>query len=915
MLRTALRLTPDRLSLYISVVTVVTVAIAVVMLTPIHGVMDLSFAPGKDQELSDLPFERSMLQELAPEEVRELNVTHAQVLSLTSAPGALINDVLRYVTVLHAAHNHVSSLHGIEAFTSLEVLDLSHNYLRVVDAHGASLLRTLKQLRTVDFSYNSMSLLDLNVSVGAPSSRLSGVSAGATPAFSTSIPGGGNGRLSFAADSSDGFLSLTAINLSHNAFLDLPDLRSAPYLQVLNMGHNKLDALAELDTRLPLLSLHSLALHSNQLRTATVLLPLCALAATLKHIQVFRNPFTLVQSGPKANIRNTVNSGRADLPGGGLDESMWWRPFLLWLCPLLVTVDHAEFTASERRVAAIMLFRENGSLSRSRMEYMNLQRKDDLEAYLRRNSEFATPPQDAMAIIDNIERQEESLQEYSGVAWDSDAEGAGQVVVPSSRMNPSGIRGAAPAPRHSNGTLSTSPNMYPDPAPLEVVGSPPPGTTSMAQFSYGAGGAASRSPSGARVVVVAPETLFTVNPSSSGVLNTNHNHQRAHSASMMNVVRALQRKLRSVEEVVAVLWHADLSRRTRAAIVIQRVMRGALARMHLSEEDAESCRFIRYQLQQVTAASAVQAAHVASGAAAQATVGGAGGNGGGSAATRGVNQRHPSLGLVADTGSNMQEVLVSMRSLQEVMSSMWADLEEYRAMADREQRRAAVLIQRYYRGYRARCEYGRAFKHHRSLEPPPSSCPAACRCALETASLQEEVNELRSEVRELRVLLHQTTRQQRLAAYDDPELAMDEIIRKHEQRSDADILAEPTYYRRSNISSRSPRDMSNLIERAVDGSASEKKAAEDIDHDSYQPMANDGDDDGTTRTLETNDGQLSVSAALSHRVPVTMPQSPELTSPLDSMSSKQCASMQTACITKLRPNSGSIVSARQVGKE
>ncbi|CAJ1990421.1 leucine-rich repeat protein [Leishmania donovani] len=886
------------------------------MLTPIHGVMDLSFAPGKDQELSDLPFERSMLQELAPEEVRELNVTHAQMLSLTSTPGALINDVLRYVTVLRAAHNHVSSLHGIEAFGSLEVLDLSHNCLRVVDAHGASLLRTLKQLRTVDFSYNNMNLLDLNVSAGAPSSRLSGLSAGATPAFSTSGPSGGSGRLSFSvADPSDGLLSLTAINLSHNAFIDLPDLRSAPHLQVLNMGHNKLDALAELDTRLPLLSLHSLALHSNQLRTATVLLPLCALAATLKHTQVFRNPFTLAQSRPKTTIRNTTNSRRANLPEGALDESMWWRPFLLWLCPLLVTVDQAEFTASERRVAAIMLFRENGSLSKSRMEYMNPQRKDDLEAYLRRNSELATPPHDAMAIIDNIERQEESLQEYSGVAWDGDAEGAGQMVVPTYRMNPSGIRGEAAAPRSANGTLSTSPNTYPDPAPLEVVGSTLPGATPMAQFSRGAGGAASRSSSGARVVVVAPEALFTVSPSSSGVLNTNRNRQRVHPASMTSFVRALQRKLRSIEEVVAVLWHADLSRRTRAAIVIQRVMRGALARMHLSEEDAESCRFIRYQLQQATAASAAQAAHVASGAAAQASGSGAGGNDSGSAATRGVSQRHPSLEPVADTGSNMQEVLVSMRSLQEVMSNMWADLEEYRAMADREQRRAAVLIQRYYRGYRARCEYGRALKHHRSLAPPPSSCAAACRCASETACLRKEVSELRSEVRELRALLQQTTRQQRLAAYDDPERAMDEIIRKHEQRSNADILAEPTYCPRSNGSSQSPSDMPSLIERAVGGSASAEKAADDIDQDPCQPMTDDGDDDGTARTLETNDGQLSGSAALSHRGPVTMSQSPELTSPLDSMYSRQRASMQTTRITKLRPNSGSIVNARQIGKE
>ncbi|GET90189.1 leucine rich repeat protein, putative [Leishmania tarentolae] len=807
------------------------------MLTSGHGVIDLSFAPGKDQDLSDLPLEWSMLQDQAPEEVRELNVAHAQVLSLTSAPGALINDVLRYVTVLRAAHNQVSNLHGIDVFCSLEVLDLSYNSLRVVDAHGASLLKTLKQLRTVDFSHNNMNMLDLNASAGVPSSRASGVSAGTTPTFSTSGPGGGSGRLSFSiADPSDALLSLTAINLSHNAFIDLPDLRSAPYLQVLNMGHNKLDILTELDTRLPLLSLHTLALHSNQLRSATALLPLCALATTLKHIQVFRNPFTLMYKGPKTIIRNTTNGGGPGLPGGALDESMWWRPFLLWLCPLLATVDQAEFTASERRVAGIMLFRESGSLSKSRMEYMNPQRKEDLEAYLRRNSEFATPPHNAMTIIDDIERQEESLQEYSGAAWEGRSEGGGQVMPPTSRMNPSGIREAAPAPRPANGTSSTSLHINHDPAPLEVAGSPALEATPMTQFSRGAGGATSQSLSGPRVVVVAPESLFTASPSSSGIPHANRNCQHAQPASMACFVRALQRKLRSLEEVVAVLWHVDLSRRTRAAVVIQRVMRGALARMHLSEEDAECCRFIRYQLQQTSAASAVQAVqavHVSSGAAAQVSFGGAGGSSsGGGAATRGINQRRPSLEPVADTGSNMQEVLVSMRSLQEVMSNMWADLEEYRAMADREQRRAAVLIQRHYRGYRARCEYGRILKHHRSLVTPPSSCAAACRCASETASLQKEVRELRMEVLELRAILQQTTRQQRLAAYDDPERAMDEIIRKHEKRRSSDALAEPTSHQRSNGGDRSPNDMRSLAEEAAGGNASEK-TVDDIDQDGY----------------------------------------------------------------------------------
>ncbi|KAG5500013.1 hypothetical protein GH5_04154 [Leishmania sp. Ghana 2012 LV757] len=882
------------------------------MLASSHGVIDLSFAPGKDHDLSDLPFGKAMMQEVAPEEVRELNITHAHVLSLTSTPGAIINHVLQHVTMLRAAHNEVSHLNGIEAFGALEVLDLSHNRLRVVDAHAASLLKTLKQLRSIDFSYNNMSLLDLNGSVGAPSSRLTGLGAGATPSFSTnasvSVRGSG-GRLSLSiADPSDALLSLTALNLSHNAFIDLPDLRSAPYLQVLNMSHNKLDALVDFDTRLPLLSLHSLALHSNLLPTATALLPLCGVAATLKHVQVFRNPFTLVKSGPKAAASYTISGERANLPVCALDESMWWRPFLLWLCPLLVTVDQAEFTASERRVAGIMLFRENGLLSKSRMEYMNPQRKDELEAYLRRKSESATPPRDAMTIIDNIEQQEENMRDYSGATWGAGSDGAGQVMAPMSRMGSSRIPLAAPARRPPNGILSASPSMPPDPLPLEVGGPAMAEAPSVVQSSRRAGGAASRTSPGTRVVVVAPETQLSLNPSSSSVFITNQNRQRIQSTSMASFVRALQRKLRSLEEVVAVLWHADLSRRTKAAIVIQRFMRGALARMHLSEEEAESCHFIRYQLQ--------QAAHGARAAAPQASVTGAGGCSSGVAATRGASQRHPSLEPVEDTGSNMQEVLISMRSLQEVMSSMWIDLGEYRAMADREQRRAAVLIQRHYRGYRARCVYGRTLKQHRSPSPPASSCIAVCQCAAETAALRQEVGELRREVGELRELLQHTTRQERLATYIDPERAMDAIIRKHEQRSNDDLFAKPAYCQHLHEDSRPPNATPSFIERAVGDSASLEKAVDDIAPDQGPLMEDNGYGDGAARAPEAGDTQLVGNAALPHVRPVTTPHSPEVISALDRMSPKGgSAPKHPTRITKLMPNSGSRKNTRRAGKD
>ncbi|AIN99907.1 leucine-rich repeat protein, putative [Leishmania panamensis] len=865
------------------------------MFNSAHAVLDFSFAPGRDRDLSDLPFEARMLQELAAEEVRELNVTHAQVLSLTSAPGALINDVLQHVTVLRAAHNSISSLHGIEAFCALEVLDLRHNRLRVVDAHAASLLRTLKQLRSVDFSYNNMSLFDLDGSVGAPSSRATGLGAGAAPSSSRSGSGNGSGRLSLSiVDPSDSLLSLTTMNLSHNAFIDLPSLRSTPCLQVLNMSHNRLDALVDFDMRLPLLSLHSLALHSNQLRTATSLVPLCALAATLKHVQVFRNPFTLMQSRSKAAVGTITSSGPAHQSGGALDESMWWRPFLLWLCPLLVTVDQVEFTAGERRVAGVMLFRENGLLSRSRLEYMNPQRKDDLEAYLRRKSESIMPPHDAMTIIDNIERQEK-LQECSRGVRESDTGEVGQMVLPISRMNPPRIREAAPPHRLTNGILTTSPSTYHDPLAPDVVEPSTAETTWVAQSSPGAGDATNRSLSGGRVVMFTGETPLCMSPHPNAVLAPNHSHQRAPPASMTSFVRAVQRKLRSLEEVVAVLWRADLSRRIAAAIVIQRYMRGALARMHLSEEEAECCRFIRYQLQQTTVA---QAAHGVSRRAAHVGARDAGGASSGSVATRSANQRHSSLEPAEDTCSNMQEILISMRSLQEVMSNMWADLEEYRAMADREQRRAAVFIQRHYRGYRARCEYGRVLKHRRSSPPPASSCTTACQCASETASLQQVVSELRSEVRELRELLQQKTHQQRLATCGDPEKAIDEIVRKYEQRSSAAQLAEPTDPPNLDDDTQPSSAMPSFTEPTVDVSASQEKAATFIAQDQGLLMKGNSYEEGAVRVSKN------------------MPHFTEQTSSLDSTPQKRdYVPGQPTLITKPRPRLESMENARQAGNE
>lgn len=746
------------------------------------NVVDLSFISGEQQDLADLPYGAEMLNSPGGTEgVQELNISHAHVLALTSAPEAPINDILRFVTVLRASHNEVDNLRGVEAFVSLEVLDLSFNCLRVVDAHATALLKTLKRLRTIDFSHNYMRLLDLDGSLGAPSPRLTGQKGPAGPLASSSLSAGtGGGRLvtssSVAADTANSNLaSLTAIDLSHNAFIEVPDLRSAPFLQVLNISHNQLEAVADLDVRLPLLSLHSLLLHANRLPHVSALVPLSALAATLKHTQLFHNPFTFAHGSVEE----------------GADETLWWRPFMLFLCPLLVTVDQTEFTTSERRVAMHRLFREHGSLSRSTVELMNPQNKDVLETYLRRQSEAAEPPADALVVIKELEDEEAQEREtarpsrrYEGAAAvggddDDGNDGAytADVVVPMSRMNT--VREQSLAEDNGPRSKGSSLPYYAEPANGAAV------TTASTRTVT-------------RVVIVDPNSQQKLTSSLTSpvdrVLLTNHNRQRAKAVPITTVVRALQQKTRSLEEVVTVLWRGDLARRTAAALVIQRYMRGALARKRLSDDDAESCRFIRYQLQQAAMATTAQKATqpttaggaVAVGTSADADVNVTGASHGHSTRSTAVYAtRQPSIDAIEAGGSNIAEVLVSMRSLQEVMSSMWVDLEEYRAMADREQRRAAVLIQRWYRGYCVRRDFGRV-RHCSSSMPSRATVSPACKCAGRTAALQKEVSELRHEVRELRQLLAQTSRQQRLADYDDPERAMDDIVRKHEARVSAD---------------------------------------------------------------------------------------------------------------------------------
>ncbi|EKF29951.1 leucine-rich repeat protein (LRRP), putative [Trypanosoma cruzi marinkellei] len=307
--------------------------------------LDFSRAPGEHTSLDSI----QELQDAA--EGKKIGTLKVQCNNLTTLSiSTTLAMALQHVTSLTASYNCLSTLQGLEAFPLVEFLDLSHNSLRVLDAHSTSILRRLRFLCRCDFSYNEIRLIDLDAPLH-----------------------GGSSRENEALGSGDGFDNatldeLTVLNLAHNQLIDVPDFRCMPLLEELNLEYNRIEQLTDLESRLPLLTLTSLSIAHNGLRSLQDLLPLTVLAETLK-VLVFRgNPCT----------NNTaVTKGCAV------------RPWLLWILPQLEVIDDVPLTQEECQTAAQM-FRQHGELSYEAMEVMNSHHGLQLEAYLQK---FASPPQ------------------------------------------------------------------------------------------------------------------------------------------------------------------------------------------------------------------------------------------------------------------------------------------------------------------------------------------------------------------------------------------------------------------------------------------------------------------------------------------------------------------------------------------
>lgn len=618
--------------------------------------LDISHYVGDKSTLSDGALRRRGQRTTDLSNITTLHCSDSRLASLVCDPvGGQLATLAAHLTTLVASHNSLVDLSGLEAFSSLRVLDLSHNELRDLDALRVTPLHSLRQLETINLSYNSMRTLELT----AAAPLLGGT---ATVRRSVSLP-----------TDEPPALPTRFLDLSHNALHEVPELRCMQSLEELNLDFNMVRDLSALDGRLPLLSMRTLRLAYNRLASASSLVPLAGLAGSLRQVSVYGNPFTLdpedrelaaqqaddtivifasPQNASPTNGRRGSRHNSVFMPAP--PQKWWWRAFLLFLCPLLRATEGVPFSGSEQRAAG-RLFRERDALSRGLLELMNAQRGEDLEVYLfKQTADVTSPP----------ELPDRAMRRRSFAAAE---------MTPAAFVSPEEYRTTATA-------------------------------TNSSSAMYGSHRAAA--PTDTR-----PSTQASVN----GLPREEDSQMRASSSAasrtlpLADVVRAMQGKLRHLSNAV-----------------------DALAR----GQDEFTAQLESLQAQQPGAPAPSAAA---------------------SAFT-----------TPPEGAEGMKDVLLVMRQLQQVMGTAFADLGECRAMRERERRRAAVTIQRHYRGHRARREWRTvqrdfsAFKH--TVDEDVTVIQKAGRAyaarrklgaVRERRQMKAEISSLRREMEELRNLVQQ----------------------------------------------------------------------------------------------------------------------------------------------------------------
>lgn len=610
-------------------------------------------------------------------ESREWALPRSSLVSLRVTPSSPLAHHLSQVTFLDVSHNKLQSLKGIAAFTSLEVLNASYNRIRVGDTGTVLEVTRLTRLSTLDLSHNLIHRMELE--------EFGLISASRT-------------RLQTEA------MRLAVVDLSFNKLVELPDVRLAPCLQVLKLDHNLIEDLLDIEKKIPLNHLQSLHLAGNRIPHVAHLVPVAALAPTLRYLTVSRNPFT----------RTPANAA------GGVAACRWWRPVLLWLAPLLKAVDQVGFSPLECQVTA-QLFRERGDLSIRLIELLSVRQKTALEQYVLQQM----PPGGLSEEGDSALLMEEETLDADEISAIPDAGLSApltpQVAVCSGDVPVPPLALSEPEPEERLAVEQMQAEQPPSFMNTRWVGGGPNATRHAMEDEEEEGERAGYPPERQQArsenslsPAVTPQRVLP------GV------GQRGGSAANLPnlpmIVKAMQSKLKSLSSVVETLYKADMSRRVHAAVVLQKHFRGVLVRMHLNADEAEACRFIRSQLQRFRCPQHTEEMIEET-------------------CRRLLEDR--SSGEPSTRDADLQEVLAHMRSLQKVITTMWKDLELYRLMAARERRRAAVKIQQCYRRFAARKEYLSRLVLHRefiaSLTPLVTHLQRCGRAMLARRRLAREV--------------------------------------------------------------------------------------------------------------------------------------------------------------------------------
>ena len=457
----------------------------------------------------------------------------------------------------------ISGIASLEAYDF--TVDVSDNGLTSLDCPDASpnakVLRQveiliaqqndLRDLLNVQFAFPNLVVLDVSDNALEAIVTDDQACLAELPALDTLIAAG-NKMLNFALGTF--WPGLKVIDLSSNALRDVPNFAPfCPNLVTVLLNDNAIDSLQHLAARLPP-TLEQLDLSNNAIDDWHRLAQLTAFAETLTSVNVSGNDFC-----------DRVKFS--------------WRIFLAWLLPCAASVDGAPINDHEKD-AVKDLFRDgHGGFSMRLLATMDEGRELELEDYLNLHCRVTVRPNHPRRVSPTPSRH---VDPFAANASTTSAGGRGGSGARDDQQQYQQRRGRSPQPSPRKQTASAENVAPPAPALQSVVAAPKLASQQQNEPIHTA--VANNNTN--------PNSNITTNGNNTN--NNTTNNGGGSSAAVTQALQQLQGKVKVIQEVVKVLRQADLARRARAALVIQKYFRGWRARCRsLSAADMERLRRLK----------------------------------------------------------------------------------------------------------------------------------------------------------------------------------------------------------------------------------------------------------------------------------------------------------------------------------